>query len=207
MAATNFKTAISIIDMEHAKDPTKKSVKGQDSQDTTEVPYELYYAQQMTHYLSLREPNASPILHVAIRAQHFRRWDTPRDSYPKTREGYLKWRFDAKNKQADETYKICKDQCDFTEEEAKEVAALIKKKDLKKNVETQILEDVACLVFLDDQFAQFEEDLRERDFDERKIINIVQKTWGKMSEKGHELALQISMDDKCKELIGKALAG
>jgi len=92
--------------------------------------------------------------------------------------------------------------CNFTTEEAEEVARLIRKEDLKKNEETQILEDVACLVFLDDQFEAF-----EKEHDEEKIISILQKTWGKMSERGHELALQIPLSDSSKALIGKALAG
>lgn len=37
--------------------------------DGKEVPYELHYAQKMTHYLSLRAPDASPVLKTAIRAQ------------------------------------------------------------------------------------------------------------------------------------------
>lgn len=79
---------------------------------------------------------------------------------------------------------------------------MIRKEDLKKNEETQILEDVACLVFLDDQFEAF-----EKEHDEAKIIGILRKTWGKMSEEGHMLALQIPMSESSKELIGKALAG
>ena len=80
------------------------------------------------------------------------------------------------------------------------MAALIRKEDLKKNEETQVLEDVACLVFLDDQFEAF-----EREHDEAKIVTILRKTWGKMSEEGHALALGISMSDRCKALVGKAL--
>lgn len=83
------------------------------------------------------------------------------------------------------------------------MAKLIRKEDLKRNEETQVLEDVACLVFLDDQFEAFEKELH----DEGKIIGILRKTWGKMSERGHELALQIPMSETSKELIGKALAG
>jgi len=81
------------------------------------------------------------------------------------------------------------------------VAALIRKEDLKKDEETQILEDVACLVFLDDQFEAF-----EKEHDEEKIIGILRKTWGKMSERGHELALGIRMEGKAKEVMDKALA-
>lgn len=118
-----------------------------------------------------------------------------------TKPGYLNWRSFLKKRQADLAAAICIG-CNFSEEEAAEVGRLIRKEDLKSNEETQVLEDVACLVFLDDQFDAF-----EKEHDEEKIIKILQKTWGKMSERGHELALQIPMSDTSKALVGKALAG
>ncbi|RDW87320.1 hypothetical protein BP5796_03014 [Coleophoma crateriformis] len=194
MAATNYEAAISLIDEAHAQDPNITIVDGVD------VPYELHYARKMSHYLSLRAPDASPILKVAIRAQHFRRWEVPRSSYPMTKPGYLNWRSFLKKRQADLAAAICVG-CNFKTEEAEQVAALIRKEDLKKNEETQILEDVACLVFLDDQFDAF-----EKEHDEEKIISILRKTWGKMSEKGHELALNMELSDSSKALVGKALS-
>ena len=194
MASDNYEAAISLIDEAHAQDPNITIVDGHD------VPYELHYAQKMSHYLKLRCPDASPILKVAIRAQHFRRWEIPRDSYPMTKAGYLNWRAFLKRRQGDLASAICIG-CNFTTEEAEQVAKLIRKEDLKKNEQTQILEDVACLVFLDDQFEAF-----EKEHDEKKIIGILRKTWGKMSEKGHQLALKIPMSESSKELIGKALA-
>jgi hypothetical protein len=193
MAAENYEKAISLIDEAHARDPNITIIDGKD------VPYELHYAQQMSHYLSLRSPLASPILKVAIRAQHFRRWEIPRSSYPMTKPGYFAWRTFLKKRQGDLASAICVG-CNFTSEEAEEVAKLIRKEDLKNNEETQILEDVACLVFLDDQFEAF-----EKEHNEEKIIGILRKTWGKMSERGHDLALQIKMSEECKALIGKAL--
>jgi hypothetical protein len=193
MADQYYEAVISLIDEAHSQDPNTTTVDGQD------VPYELHYAQKMSHYLSLRAPDASPVLQVAIRAQHFRRWEVPRDSYPMTKAGYLNWRNFLKKRQADMAAAICTG-CNFTAEEASEVARLIRKEDLKSNEETQILEDVACLVFLDDQFEAF-----EKSHDEEKIIGILKKTWGKMSEKGHELALKIPMSHSSKELIGRAL--
>ncbi|KAL3427903.1 glutamyl-tRNA synthetase [Phlyctema vagabunda] len=194
MAADNFEAAISLIDEAHAQDPNIKIVDG------VNVPYELHYARKMTHYLSLRAPDASPVLKVAIRAQHFRRWEIPRNSYPMTKPGYLNWRSFLKKRQADLAAAICIG-CNFTSEEADQVAARIRKDDLKNNEETQILEDVACLVFLDDQFEAF-----EKEHNEDKIITILKKTWGKMSDRGHELALQMDLSPKSKDLIGKALA-
>jgi Domain of unknown function (DUF4202) len=127
------------------------------------------------------------------------RWEVPRSSYPATKVGYLNWRSFLKKRQADLASAICIG-CNFSAAEADAVAALIRKEDLKKNQDTQVLEDVACLVFLDDQFEDF-----EKEHDEDKIVTILRKTWGKMSEEGHELALQIKMSEKAKGLVAKAL--
>lgn len=97
--------------------------------------------------------------------------------------------------------KICAD-CGYNAEEAARVGALIRKEDLKIDEETQALEDVACLVFLDDQFEEF-----EKSHDEGKILGILRKTWGKMSEKGREMALDMKMDGRPAELMKKALEG
>ena len=90
--------------------------------------------------------------------------------------------------------------CGYGTEDSERVAALIRKEDLKRDDETQILEDVACLVFLDDQFEEF-----EKEHDEKKILTILRKTWVKMSDRGHEEAMKIDMSDRAKELVGKAL--
>lgn len=92
----------------------------------------------------------------------------------------------------------------YTAEEAARVGAMVRKADLKKgDAETQTLEDVACLVFLDDQLDNFEKQLA----DEEKMVDILRKSWGKMSEKGRAEALNMQMSDKGKELVTRALAG
>jgi hypothetical protein len=190
-----YEKALAQIDAAHTLDPNKPTIDGR------EVPYELHYAQKMTDYLTKRAPDASEPLRLAIRAQHFRRWEVPRDSYPMTRIGYHSWRTFLKKRQAELVEKICTE-CGYPAEVAERVAALIRKEDLKEDEDTQALEDVACLVFLDDQFEKF-----EKEHDEAKIISILQKTWGKMTEKGHELALKIPMSGRPQELVQKALAG
>ncbi|PQE23718.1 glutamyl-tRNA synthetase protein [Rutstroemia sp. NJR-2017a WRK4] len=195
MAAENYEAAISLIDAAHAQDPNQILI------NNVPTPYELHYAQRMSHYLSLRHPSPSPILQVAIRAQHFRRWEIPRSSYPMTKAGYFAWRTFLKKRQADLAAAICIG-CNFTSEEAEAVAALIRKEDLKENEETQVLEDVACLVFLDDQFEEF-----ERGMEEDKMLGILRKTWGKMSEEGRRLALGLEMGERRRGLVEKALGG
>lgn len=191
--SSSYEKALFLIDEAHAQDPKTIVVDGK------EIPYELHYAQKMSHYLSLRCPDASETLRLAIRSQHFRRWEVPRDSYPMTRLGYHSWRAFLKRRQADQASQICRD-CGYSEEEAERVASLIRKEDMKTDEESQILEDVACLVFLDYQFEDF-----EKEHDEEKIINILRKTWVKMSEKGHDLALKIPMSARSQDLVRKAL--
>jgi hypothetical protein len=190
-----YDKAMALIDEAHAMDPKKIT------QDNKEIPYELHYAQKMSHYLKLRAPDSSETLRLAVRSQHFRRWEVPRASYPMTRVGYHAWRTYLKKRQAELASTICLES-GYSQEDTDRVAALIRKEDLKSDTETQVLEDVACLVFLDDQFEEF-----EKEHDEDKIIKILQKTWGKMSEEGHKLALDIPMAGRPQELIKKALAG
>ncbi|KAL9130603.1 MAG: hypothetical protein Q9217_001263 [Psora testacea] len=195
MADNKYTKALGLIDQAHAQDPKKICINDE------KIPYELHYARKMSSYLEKRDPNAPITLRIAIRAQHLRRWEIPRDSYPMTKVGYYAWRTRLKKRQADLASQICLDS-GMSEEEADRVAHLIRKEDLKKDAETQVLEDVACLVFLDDQFEEF-----EKQHDEGKIIHVLKQSLTKMSNRGHELALEISMSKRCKELVGKALPG
>ncbi|KAK3983796.1 cytochrome b2 [Cladorrhinum sp. PSN332] len=153
----------------------------------------------MTRWLALRKPDASPALQLACRAQHFRRWELPRSSHPMTRAGYLTWRAKQKSVAATQVAELLTSspsiQPPLPREEIDRVAALVRKENLKGDEETQILEDVACLVFLDDQFDDFES---KPEIDEEKIIGILRKTWGKMSGAGQALALQMELSDRAK---------
>lgn len=68
----SFQKAIEAIDEAHAMDP--RIVDGR--------PYELAYAEKCTMFLEKLDPSPSDIVRLAVRAQHFRRWEVPRDSYP-----------------------------------------------------------------------------------------------------------------------------
>lgn len=189
----SFDKAVEALDNAHAEDPNLVTIDGK------QVPYELHYADKMSRYLALHRPSASEVLRLAVRAQHLRRWEVPRSSYPMNKVGYLSWRAALKKRHAALAAEICLSS-GYSTEEAERVAALVRKENLKTDEECQVLEDVACLVFLDDKFEEF-----EREHDQDKVITILQKTWGKMSERGHELAMQVPMSDRGKELITRAL--
>ncbi|KAF9895450.1 hypothetical protein FE257_000357 [Aspergillus nanangensis] len=196
-----FTQTLTLIDAAHVEDPKKLTT----STSPTPIPYELHYANKMTKYLSQRAPNASDLLRLAIRAQHLKRWEVPRTSYPATKIGYHSWRSFLQKRQADLVMEMCT-RAGYGTEEAERVGALVRKEGLRAadddDDEVQVLEDVACLVFLDDQFEEF-----ERGYDEEKVVGILRKTWAKMSARGRELALGIEMSDRARGLVGKALEG
>ena len=82
------------------------------------------------------------------------------------------------------------------------VRAINLKMDLKHNNEAQAMEDALCLVFLESQFAEF-----RRKTAEVKIVSILRKTWGKMSDRGKEAALSLDLEEEEERLINLVLRG
>ena len=186
--------ALSRIDAAHAEDPRR--LPARDGQD---VPYELRYARRMTSWLDRLEPQSSEALRLAVRCQHLRRWSIPRSQYPMTRSGYHQWRTTLARFHADEAAAILRG-VGYDEATVARVQSLVRKEGLKADVETQTLEDVACLVFLEDEFGEF-----ARKHDEEKVLAILRRTWGKMSERGRAAALGLDLGPAERVLIEKAL--
>lgn len=194
MSTKKFQKAIALIDQANSNDPNKEMFEGK------EFPKEILYSNRMTKVLNEFYPDASEALQIAVRCQHICRWESPRDSYEMNRTGYLLWRQELKKFHAKKASEILS-LVGFEEEVIDKVSFLLQKKQLKRNEETQVLEDVACLVFLEFYFEPFAVKYKEV-----KIIDIVQKTWKKMSEKGHEAALKLTFSEDSLALISKALS-
>lgn len=190
-----FQRAIARFDEQNAQDPNVEWIDG------VSHPRELLYAQRMTQWLDRFEPNASEPLRLAARAQHIRRWESPRSNYPMDRAGYHRWRSDLYRFHADTAGAILRD-VGFDESTIARVQSMIRKERLKSDPEAQTLEDVICLVFLEHYFAPFSER-----HEEDKLIGIIRRTWKKMSDRGHEAALALSLPDDKRRLVEKALAG
>ena len=191
---SKFEQAISIIDQKNAEDPHKEFYKD------TEYPKELLYSERMSQKLLNFQPDASEELQLAARAQHICRWKFPRDRYPMDRPGYLKWRQELKKKHAEITADILKE-VGYDEDFIQRVSFLIQKKRIKKDKESQVMEDVVCLVFLQYYFEDFAEKLKDD-----KLPDVIRKTWAKMSAEGHEAALQLPLSPESRVLVKKALA-
>lgn len=194
MQPTKFEIAIALIDKLNSEDINIYKANG------LEFSKELLYSHRMSQKLLQFQPNASRGLQIAARAQHICRWKIARSEYPMDRVGYLKWREALKKMHADLTADILLE-VGYNKEFIERVRSLITKKLIKKNEESQILEDTVCLVFLDYYFEEFAEKHAVE-----KVIDILQKTWKKMSEKGHAEALKLKFSNKSLSLIKQAIA-
>lgn len=194
MKPTRFETAIALIDKANSEDINTYEVAG------IQYPKELLYSQRMTRKLLQFKPDASKALQIAARAQHICRWKIPRDEYPMDRVGYLKWRETLKKMHADLTSEIL-NKVGYDDQFDDRIRKIILKKLIKKNEESQALEDTICLVFLDYYFEEF----AEKHPDE-KVIDILQKTWVKMSEAGQIEALKLNFSEKSLALVKQAIS-
>ena len=189
-----LETVLQKIDQSNNQDPNQDIYQGK------RVAKEWLYGQRMSERLTQFEPGASELLQIAARGQHIQRWSIPRSDYPEGRVGYKHWRTDLGKFHGEKTAELML-QAGYSEQDAERVKTLLQKKGLKQDAEVQTLEDVICLVFLEHYLAPFAEK-----HSEPKLISIIQKTWGKMSEKGHQAALKISYQPEHLALIQKALA-
>lgn len=195
MSDARFAAALAAIDAANAEDPGHEAVAGK------RVPKELAYARRMTAWLGRLEPEASEALRLAIRAQHIRRWTVPRDGYPMDRQGYHRWRTALARFHA-ETAGAILQKAGYDAATIERVGSLIRKERLKSDPEAQTLEDVACLVFLENYLADF-----AGKHDEAKVVDILRKTWRKMSKRGQEAALTLDLKPAGRRVLDRALAG
>jgi hypothetical protein len=167
---------------------------------TESYPKEILYSQRMTEMLHEFVASPSIPLQVAAHGQHIQRWAIPRADYSMDKKGYMKWRTVLKTYHAELLAELLEEK-GAEEPLIDQVRLLISKRKLKTDQESKTLEDVICLVFLKYYFADF-----TKKHDEEKIIDIVRKTWAKMTEEGHHAALKLPLGDAELSFIKKALA-
>ena len=189
-----FQTAINTFDAANRQDPNREAYQGKTA------PKELLYAERMTAWLERIAPEAPEVVQLAVRAQHIERWKIPRGGYPKDRQGYRKWRVDLGRFHAERAGRILV-QADYDDETIVRVQSLLRKEHLKTDPNCQLLEDVICLVFLEFYFRDFAEE-----HDEEKLVNILRRTWKKMSERGRQAALQLKLPPHLRGLVERAVA-
>jgi len=184
---------LAAFDAVNAQDPNTEIIHGK------AISKELIYSQRMSDQLHKFLPGASEALQLAARSQHICRWKIPRSDYPMDRQGYKKWRLDLAVFHGETAGEILQAN-GYDQTLIHRVKDLLLKRSLKRDAEVQVLEDVICLVFLEfylDDFAG--------KHDEAKLIDIIQKTWNKMSDVGHAAALKLPLSSAMLSLVNKAL--
>ena len=181
MTGEKFTEVLKRIDAANAADPEVVM------DGVASHPAALLYGWRMSAELVDFCAEASEHLRIAVRGQHIERWKLPRASYPEGREGYLAWRRDQGRYHADRVAGLMRD-IGYTQEDCDRVTRIIRKEGIKRDAEVQVLEDVACLVFLRWYFAGFADGR-----DPEQLYRIVAKTARKMSAEGRAFAARLDL--------------
>lgn len=185
--------ALRAIDEKNAADPRTVLVDGRAE------PKELVYGRRMSAQLARLAPEASPELRLAARAHHVCRWRIPRDTHPSGRVGYRRWRSELARMHADVAAEILRE-VGYDDATIARVGDLILEKRLRTDPEAQLLEDVACVVFLEHYLEEFATGREDGD-----VVAILRKTWAKMGERGRKAALELELGPRAARLVRAAL--
>ena len=190
-----FNQAIALFDAANAQDPNQEEGE----------PKELLYARRMTDMIGRFAPDASEVAQLAVRAQHIQRWMVPRGNYPLGKPGYFAWRTGLYKFHAETAGKLMQ-QAGYDEAMIEQVKSAVSKQGIKTNPDTQMLEDVTSLVFIESYMLGFTG--QHADYTEEKWLGIIRKTWRKMSANAHAFATSggIKLPEALVPLILKAIA-
>ena len=200
MTQEAFDEVVKMMDAANSEDPNIETADGK------EWPKELLYSHRMSEMLERYKPEADDVAKLAIRGQHIMRWKSPRSDYPMDRKGYHQWRTALYTFHANSVAELM-EKAGYDEESLERVRQAVGKKQLKKNKDTQLLEDIAALVFIEHYMLEFAG--KHPEYDEDKWIDIIRKTWRKMTDDAHEFALsgKLVLPEPLIPLIQKSVAG
>jgi hypothetical protein len=195
MTESRFSRAILEFDRLNAEDPAKENVDGEPR------PRLLVQAERLASWITRLEPAASEALQLAAHCQHLERWKIPRSDFPEGRVGYLTWRTRLGRFHAERAAEVLR-AAGYDDGVVKAVGHILTKQNLRSNPDSQTMEDALCLVFLEFELEAF----LDKYPDEAKAIDILQKTWKKMSERGHAAALGLKLSERGQALVARALS-
>jgi hypothetical protein len=194
--ADPFRLATAAFDALNARDPVRESDKG------TERPRLLLQAERLSRAIERLDPEASEPLRLAAHCQHIERWKIPRSDFPEGRVGYLRWRTKLGQFHAARAAEILR-QSGYEEDVISLVDLIVRKQGISTSPDVQTMEDALCLVFLEHELDTF----IDKYPGEQKAIEILRKTWGKMSERGQRMALTLPLGPRARDLVGRARGG
>lgn len=194
-----FKQVISLIDAANSEDPNLQLF------ENKEWPKEHLYAQRMSDMLERFKPNADELLKIAVHGQHIQRWQSPRSDYPMNKQGYHQWRTSLYTFHAESVASLMA-QVGYDDIAVARVKSAVGKKSIKMNPDSQLVEDVASLVFIEHYMLDFAQ--KHPEYSQEKWISIISKTWNKMSDDAHQFVLagKIQLPAPLVELIHQSIA-
>ncbi len=193
-----YETAVALMDAANGEDPNRVEWNGET------WPKERLYSRRMVEMLERFDPTADEAMKLAVRAQHIQRWRIPRSDFPEGRQGYLQWRTRLYRFHADTAGEILA-RAGYDDATRERVKQAVGKRGIKVNPDSQLLEDVADLVFIEYYLEEFA--AKHPEYSEEKWLDIIRKTWKKMSERAREFALSgaVKLPEALKGLIRKAV--
>jgi ketosteroid isomerase-like protein len=191
-----FARAQAAIDAANAQDPTAITVRGR------EGPKELLHAELVTEWVRYLCADPDEALMLAARGHHFRRWTSPRATYPAGRAGYLRWRRALQEQQARELGDLLAE-TGYDTPTIERVQRLVRKQGVgdPADADAQALEDALCLVFLETQLG----DIVQR-LEPETLSRVLSKTARKMSAGGRRAIADVPLDPGVRALLDGALA-
>ena len=183
---------LAAIDAANAADPGRDEATGEAAA--------LLYGRRMSARLAIFAPGADDVLAIAVRGQHVERWLVPRHDFPMDRPGYFRWRNTLKDRHAERLAGLMQD-AGYADEAIARMRSIVRKERLKLDPLGQALEDVACLVFLEFYAPAF-----FAKHEDAKVLDIVRKTWSKMSAAGQAAALDLPLAEDARAIVGRALS-
>nr|WP_232503365.1 DUF4202 domain-containing protein [Pseudoalteromonas translucida] len=190
---------ITLIDQANSQDPNTEIYNAQS------LPKESLYATRMSEMLARFNPNADELMQIAVRGQHIERWQSPRSNFAMNKQGYHQWRSALYIFHASRVIELMQ-QVGFNEAQQQRVYAAVAKQDIKRNPDSQLVEDIASLVFIEHYMLAFTS--TKPDYDEQKWLGIIRRTWQKMSVEARDFVLagNVTLPEPLVGLIHKAVA-
>jgi len=185
--------AFALFDAYNQQDPRQVTYEG------NAYPLEYFLSRNLYDWVRKLSPGSDETLLLASRCQHIGRWEIPRSNYPGGRNGYFRWRKALAGHHAEIAASLLR-QAGYGEAEITAVQQILRKEHMRTDPRAQIMEDALCLVFLAHQYEDFRQNQGEE-----KVVNILKKTWDKMSEAGRKAAMDLSYTEAGAALISRAI--
>lgn len=166
-----LRQAIERFERMHGEDPTQRAAT---------------YHETLVSWVDRLEPQPSEAVLLAAHCQHLGRHQRPRAAYPEGAAGYRRWRAEAARQHAADAAAVLRE-VGYGDELVQRVGGLLEKRDLRSDPDTQLLEDAVCLTFLELELEAF-----ASKHPDEKVVDILKKTWRKMTPRGHEAAHKLA---------------